>query len=242
MAVSVADFAWRTINGWFSGLFRKLGDKCSVGDPGYVPVLCQVAEDYFNFIDRELPKKTDLYLEQSFEAMRREFGGELPCVFLELLASAVVQIAARIALEDEMLVAARKKKREELLAAGYVLFVRHWAVEKEEFEKKVRACQQHCGRRATSSAGCCGVLQPGATQRFHFKVEAKTADDKANKVSTQLHFPAPLPEQEEEVSLVCSSCHKPNASKRCGKCRRVRYCDETCQRADWHIHRRYCSV
>jgi hypothetical protein len=40
----------------------------------------------------------------------------------------------------------------------------------------------------------------------------------------------------------CGSCEKPNASKLCGKCKQVAYCDRDCQLAHWTAHKALCSA
>ena len=73
-------------------------------------------------------------------------------------------------------------------------------------------------------------------------------------------FPAPASEQEAKqraalalshrscahlgCSNVASGCEAQawRCSKKCGGCRRVRYCGEECCRADWRAHRRVCAA
>lgn len=43
------------------------------------------------------------------------------------------------------------------------------------------------------------------------------------------------------MDRVCAHCHKFGATKLCSLCRVQRYCDKTCQRADWPGHRPMCS-
>lgn len=39
----------------------------------------------------------------------------------------------------------------------------------------------------------------------------------------------------------CGHCRKTHVKNRCGRCRRVRYCDEYCQKADWAQHQVTCT-
>lgn len=34
----------------------------------------------------------------------------------------------------------------------------------------------------------------------------------------------------------------PSDGKRCGGCRNIHYCNETCQRADWRRHKKVCAT
>ncbi|KAJ7485196.1 hypothetical protein B0H11DRAFT_2018436 [Mycena galericulata] len=45
------------------------------------------------------------------------------------------------------------------------------------------------------------------------------------------------------VNLVCSNCFTKSANRlrKCGKCKRVEYCGETCQKKDWKIHKELCK-
>lgn len=38
----------------------------------------------------------------------------------------------------------------------------------------------------------------------------------------------------------CGTCEKPNASKLCGRCRQISYCDRKCQEAHWAAHKVIC--
>ena len=41
----------------------------------------------------------------------------------------------------------------------------------------------------------------------------------------------------------CALCHKPNATKRCGRCRAVVYCSRDCQAAHWKsAHKLTCGA
>eukprot|EP00735_Rhodelphis_limneticus_P007902 TRINITY_DN20602_c0_g1::TRINITY_DN20602_c0_g1_i1::g.12374::m.12374 TRINITY_DN20602_c0_g1::TRINITY_DN20602_c0_g1_i1::g.12374 ORF type:complete len:373 (-),score=24.10,sp/Q9WV06/ANKR2_MOUSE/32.45/3e-14,Ank_2/PF12796.2/0.00039,Ank_2/PF12796.2/3.9e-13,Ank_2/PF12796.2/7e-09,Ank_5/PF13857.1/2.5e-06,Ank_5/PF13857.1/8.5e-08,Ank/PF00023.25/0.0086,Ank/PF00023.25/29,Ank/PF00023.25/9.4e-07,Ank_4/PF13637.1/0.13,Ank_4/PF13637.1/0.00088,Ank_4/PF13637.1/0.072,Ank_4/PF13637.1/0.0012,Ank_3/PF13606.1/0.51,Ank_3/PF len=40
----------------------------------------------------------------------------------------------------------------------------------------------------------------------------------------------------------CNTCMQPQELKRCGSCRLVQYCGETCQKAHWATHRDTCSL
>lgn len=39
----------------------------------------------------------------------------------------------------------------------------------------------------------------------------------------------------------CSTCCEEGASKKCSKCKAVRYCDRECQRLHWFIHKKECA-
>lgn len=41
---------------------------------------------------------------------------------------------------------------------------------------------------------------------------------------------------------LCAACHKPNATKRCGKCRAVFYCSRACQATHWRAHKLTCGT
>ena len=40
----------------------------------------------------------------------------------------------------------------------------------------------------------------------------------------------------------CALCHKPNATKRCGRCRAVVYCSRACQASHWRAHKLTCGA
>ena len=40
----------------------------------------------------------------------------------------------------------------------------------------------------------------------------------------------------------CALCHKPAATKRCGRCRAVVYCSRACQASHWRAHKLTCGV
>lgn len=43
--------------------------------------------------------------------------------------------------------------------------------------------------------------------------------------------------------ITCSYCGNPSAQvRKCGRCGGVRYCDQTCQKADWKAHKPYCKA
>jgi len=81
-------------------------------------------------------------------------------------------------------------------------------------------------------------------------VEASHQDEIKNLSTTEkgLYFLAKgrdLKQKETEPGHFCKHCLKvsssPKSLKRCSKCREVRYCDATCQRKDWILHKRFCK-
>jgi hypothetical protein len=48
--------------------------------------------------------------------------------------------------------------------------------------------------------------------------------------------PVPKP---RDTSHLCGRCGR-RAEKQCGRCEKVRYCDPTCQHADWPVHKQSC--
>ena len=46
----------------------------------------------------------------------------------------------------------------------------------------------------------------------------------------------------EPNATSCGYCHQPEASQRCSRCKRVRYCSRDCQSSDWPRHRSRCDV
>jgi serine/threonine protein kinase len=40
----------------------------------------------------------------------------------------------------------------------------------------------------------------------------------------------------------CANCGKEGAKKRCGKCQKIYYCHQECQKEDWPEHRVSCGV
>lgn len=38
----------------------------------------------------------------------------------------------------------------------------------------------------------------------------------------------------------CGGCLKPGATNSCGRCKDMFYCDNVCQKADWHRHQKVC--
>lgn len=47
--------------------------------------------------------------------------------------------------------------------------------------------------------------------------------------------------RDQEVSFKCTFCHADNSKFKCSKCKRARYCTETCQRSHWKLHKKTCS-
>lgn len=48
---------------------------------------------------------------------------------------------------------------------------------------------------------------------------------------------------QNKVIYYCGSCEKPKASKLCGRCKKVYYCDATCQKTDWVArHKKSCQA
>ncbi|KAI8960926.1 hypothetical protein F5Y11DRAFT_247704 [Daldinia sp. FL1419] len=45
----------------------------------------------------------------------------------------------------------------------------------------------------------------------------------------------------EMVSKVCMNCGEGEVELRCSRCKMARYCNVTCQRVDWSIHKRVCE-
>ncbi|XP_059091635.1 ankyrin repeat and MYND domain-containing protein 2-like [Tigriopus californicus] len=39
----------------------------------------------------------------------------------------------------------------------------------------------------------------------------------------------------------CDSCGNEDAPKKCAKCKSVQYCDQTCQKLHWFMHKKYCD-
>jgi len=65
-----------------------------------------------------------------------------------------------------------------------------------------------------------------------------TASGKANASdTTSAHS------QDDNASSICWFCHADVtnlANNKCAGCRKARYCNERCQRADWERHGEYC--
>ncbi len=40
----------------------------------------------------------------------------------------------------------------------------------------------------------------------------------------------------------CSTCGDEDAQKKCSACKRVQYCDQTCQKFHWFVHKKYCTL
>lgn len=53
--------------------------------------------------------------------------------------------------------------------------------------------------------------------------------------------PAPLRRIDIRSRSKCMACFRVRAPQCCAKCRRARYCDVDCQRANWAIHRSLCA-
>lgn len=45
----------------------------------------------------------------------------------------------------------------------------------------------------------------------------------------------------QRIDLCCNTCLNPNALLKCARCLSARYCDPTCQRADWPSYKSKCS-
>ncbi len=45
-----------------------------------------------------------------------------------------------------------------------------------------------------------------------------------------------------DLPATCGFCGKDDAPKKCSRCRIVRYCDKTCQRAHWEEHKKICII
>jgi hypothetical protein len=166
MAHDTKDFVLCTVQGWFSG-FKRRTPNYAVGGREYLALLIANAEHYFNLIDKALPKHDDQYLDSSFENMRSEFGGSLPCVFLDLLAEKTMSTALHLA-QSKVMQAADSGSREHLLGFLRVEFEKYWAEHVMQFMGLVIKCLVGCKQRALDAGQCCGDLKPGSTQRFHF--------------------------------------------------------------------------
>lgn len=48
---------------------------------------------------------------------------------------------------------------------------------------------------------------------------------------------------ESDTDSVCATCgeQKKSAMKKCAKCRNTQYCDRTCQRLHWFVHKKECE-
>ena len=46
--------------------------------------------------------------------------------------------------------------------------------------------------------------------------------------------------QDNETNI-CFTCAEMDSTKRCSQCKVATYCDETCQRLHWRIHKRHCD-
>ncbi|KAI1466734.1 uncharacterized protein F4812DRAFT_432614 [Daldinia caldariorum] len=45
----------------------------------------------------------------------------------------------------------------------------------------------------------------------------------------------------EMVSKVCMHCGERDVNLRCSRCKMARYCNATCQRIDWSVHKKVCE-
>jgi len=41
---------------------------------------------------------------------------------------------------------------------------------------------------------------------------------------------------------VCGNCLSDKTTKRCGACKRIKYCSKACQKADWKKHKNICKM
>lgn len=228
MAANVAEYVECTIIVWFSGLY-KVVPLDQVGGVLYCQLLSAGAEDHFNSTDRRLASKEDTYVQTSFDNMRKQNGGILPCLFLDVLASQIVSIALRIAVNPQTAATARQGYK------NHIAFVQEqvraeW--NKGTFSAEMRALSQTCGDPASCGAHAGGKLIPGAKNRFAFKLQIETGETAVDQphVATSLTF----------AKHRCGSCQKEGAKLKCSRCKRVYYCARECQKENWALHRELC--
>lgn len=44
-----------------------------------------------------------------------------------------------------------------------------------------------------------------------------------------------------ETSMQCGHCTLKGATRMCGRCKKVSYCDQECQKKDWASHKKVCQ-
>ncbi len=97
-------------------------------------------------------------------------------------------------------------------------------------------------------------LAPLLKQQFTEKSSAKKVEkDSIKKKITNIEEQLTKIEERliSKLSIICSSCHKTLYDLRktdsavkmhlCGRCRKARYCSQTCQKDDWKDHQKKCK-
>lgn len=229
-AVNLADFAKRTVTGWFSAMYKS---KAMVGEPGtpqYQFIMIKAAEDYFNNMDRRLTQGNDVYITDSMNNICLEFGGVLPCVFLELVAATVTHVALSLA-KLNVVQEASLHSYETLMEIVHNQFDVIWDSLQTTLSDSIRRGAQTCGDKADSVHKCGGNLQPGAQNRFRFDVSFETNND-ANEETKET--------KDSEQSNKCGYCTAV-AKCRCSRCHTTYYCNRECQHQHWNVHKAECS-
>ena len=49
-----------------------------------------------------------------------------------------------------------------------------------------------------------------------------------------------IPHKKDEIFVKCWTCNKVKGTLKCGKCKVARYCSPSCQKGDWHRHKKMC--
>lgn len=71
----------------------------------------------------------------------------------------------------------------------------------------------------------------------------KLAAKKSENGESFFHVPEVLDEDKKHLCLGCGKREQEDGSKlmKCGQCKSVSYCSQTCQVKDWKEHKSYCS-
>ena len=75
-------------------------------------------------------------------------------------------------------------------------------------------------------------------QRFMEKLKKDDSLRKDGHMSSQRK----LKFTPKTVSNMCGFCFEENPDKRCSRCKRVKYCSQACQKADWKNHKGMCNL
>ena len=186
-ARNVKEFVLCTVSGWMSGFKRKnLGGP--VGSDEYMSRLVGNAEHYFNLLDSNLATKDDPYVNLSFDAMRSEFRGLLPCVFLDLLCQRILSIAFKLTNNDDIqsVDVASGSTYEQFMLVIYKQFEIEWSAIETEFTAQVITALIGCMSRGLSmQTKCCNKNNdtiPAGTKRFTIMPSSTESSDNKSDI------------------------------------------------------------